>query len=37
VDWVDQSTHVLGETPLVISGAQMQSTARRFYRAIMPP
>jgi hypothetical protein len=37
VDWVDQSTHVLGETPLVISGAQMQSTAQRFYRAIMSP
>jgi hypothetical protein len=37
VDWVDQSTHVLGATPLVISGAQMQSTTQRFYRAVMSP
>jgi hypothetical protein len=37
VDWMDQSTHVLGETPLVILGAQMQSTAQRFYRAVMSP
>jgi hypothetical protein len=34
---VDQSTHILGETPLVIPGAQMQSTTRRFYRAVMSP
>jgi outer membrane protein assembly factor BamB/alpha-tubulin suppressor-like RCC1 family protein len=37
LDWVDQSTHVLGETPLVISEAQMQSTAQRFYRVVMSP
>ncbi|MBI5383402.1 MAG: immunoglobulin domain-containing protein [Verrucomicrobia bacterium] len=37
VDWVDLSQHVLSETPLVITGAPMQSTAQRFYRAVLLP
>ena len=36
-DWMNASQHSLSATPLVITGAQMQSTAPRFYRAVLLP
>jgi len=37
VDWVDAGQHTLTPTPVVITGAQMQSTSQRFYRAVLLP
>jgi uncharacterized protein (UPF0147 family) len=37
VDWVELSQHTLTPTPAVITGAQIQSTAQRFYRAVLLP
>ena len=35
VDWADLSVHLLSESPVVITGAQMQSTTQQFYRAVI--
>jgi outer membrane protein assembly factor BamB len=37
VDWADLSQHTLTATPVVVTGAQMQSTSQRFYRAVLLP